>query len=58
MAKADTGKPKATPKPKMKKEQYERFKETARELGIDDQENSKSFEDTFSKIVPSKSRPK
>jgi hypothetical protein len=55
MVKADTGK-----KPRKKtidKEQAERFKETARELGVD--ESGKNFEDAFGKIVPTrKASPK
>jgi hypothetical protein len=51
MAKAGTEKPK-TPKPKSKKEQYERFKETAREHGCDDPESAKAFEENFRKVVP------
>ena len=39
-----------------KKEQYERFQETARNLGIDDEESAKTFERAFKKIVPSKRR--
>jgi hypothetical protein len=35
-----------------KKDQYERFQETARELGIDNKEDAESFERTFEKIVP------
>ena len=45
------------PKPKTKKEQYERFKETARELGVDDPKSAEDFEKAFGKIVPP-SRPK
>lgn len=56
MAKAE--KPKAKPKPKLtKKEQYERFKETARELGVDDVESAAEFEQAFGKIVPPKLPP-
>jgi hypothetical protein len=53
MAKADT--PKATAKPS-KKEQYERFQKTARNLGIDDEKSAEQFERDFAKIVPPKSR--
>ncbi len=53
MAKAE--RPKAKPKPKpSKKEQYERFKETARELTIDDKNSAQEFERAFGKIVPPK----
>jgi hypothetical protein len=51
MAKAET---KETAKPRSKKEQYERFKETARELAVDDEETAKAFERTFAKVVPPK----
>ena len=52
MAKAGAPK-KAKPKPKLTdKEQSERFKEAARELGVD--ESGKKFESAFSKIVKSK----
>lgn len=52
---AQAEKPKAKPKPKVsKKEQYERFKETARELGVDDKESGDKFERAFAKIVPPK----
>jgi len=53
MAKA--GKPKPTSK-LSKKAQYERFLETARELGVDNEESVKAFERAFEKIVPP--RPK
>jgi hypothetical protein len=52
MAKADTGKPKIKPKPEAAKEQYERFKKTARELGVDNPESVAEFERAFRKIVP------
>jgi hypothetical protein len=43
------------PKPKpSKKDQYERFEKTARDLGVDDEEGAASFERVFSKIVPPK----
>jgi hypothetical protein len=42
-------------KPKSKKEQYERFQQTARDLGIDNDKSAKAFELTFRKIVPSRS---
>jgi hypothetical protein len=51
MAKAE--KPKLA-KPKSKKDQYERFQQTARDLGIDDEKSAKAFERAFEKIVPSK----
>ena len=47
MAKAET--PKAKPS---KKDQYERFQQTARDLGIDDKEGAEAFESAFKKIVP------
>jgi hypothetical protein len=51
MAKAGTPKKKKA-KPKLSdKEQSERFKEAARELGVD--ESGASFEDAFKKIVRS-----
>ena len=53
MAKAAT--PKATAKPS-KKDQYERFQKTARDLGVDDEESARKFEQTFAKVVPPKSR--
>jgi hypothetical protein len=44
-------------KPKLTdKRQYERFIETARKLGGNDKENVETFERTFAKIVPPKSR--
>jgi hypothetical protein len=50
MAKAGAPK-KAKPKPKLTdKEQSERFIETARKLGVDE-ESQKAFENTFRKIV-------
>jgi hypothetical protein len=54
MAKA--AKPKATAKPS-KKDQYERFQQTARDLGVDDAESGEAFERAFSKIVPPVKRP-
>jgi hypothetical protein len=53
MAKA--AKPKATAKPS-KKDQYERFQQTARDLGVDDEESAGRFERAFEKIVPPKVR--
>jgi hypothetical protein len=55
MAKADT--PKKTAKPR-KKDQYGRFLETARELGIDDEKSAERFERTFSKVIPPKHHSK
>jgi hypothetical protein len=50
MAKAGAPK-KAKPKPKLTdKEQSERFKEAAREIGVD--ETGMAFEKAFKKIVP------
>jgi hypothetical protein len=37
-----------------KKEQYERFQQTARELGVDNQEGEEAFERAFEKIIPPK----
>ena len=37
-----------------KKEQYERFQQTARDLDVDDEESAKTFEQAFKKIVPPK----
>ena len=56
MAKA--GKPKPAAKPKSKKDQYERFRQTARNLGADDEESAKRFERAFEKIVPPRAAPK
>jgi len=50
MAKAGAPK-KAKPKPKLTdKEQSERFKETARKLGVD--ESGKKFEAAFKQVAP------
>ena len=54
MAKAEKKKP---PKPS-KKDQYERFQKTARDLGVDDEESARTFERTFEKIVPPRPKPK
>jgi hypothetical protein len=55
MAKAGT--PKAKPKPRLTdKEQSERFKEAARDLGIAD-DASEKFEEVFRNIAPPKRRP-
>jgi len=37
-----------------KKDQYERFQKTARDLGVDDEESARTFERAFAKIVPAK----
>jgi hypothetical protein len=37
-----------------KKQQYERFQQTARELGVDNKESVETFERAFKKIVPPK----
>jgi hypothetical protein len=51
MAKA--AKPKAATKKKPSKEdQYERFQQTARKLGIDDDKSAEAFEKAFTLIVP------
>jgi hypothetical protein len=50
MAKAEKPKP-AKPS---KKDQYERFQQTARDLGIDDEEGRAAFEQAFQKIVPAR----
>jgi hypothetical protein len=42
-------------KPSAKK-QYERFQQTARELGVDNKKGEEAFERAFKKIVPPKSR--
>jgi hypothetical protein len=52
MAKA--AKQKTAAKPKSKKAQYERFRETARALGVDDENSGQAFEEAFRKIVPPK----
>ena len=39
-----------------KKAQYERFQETAREHGVDNEQSAQAFERAFVKIVPPKSR--
>lgn len=52
MAKAE--KPKL-PKPS-KKDQYERFQQTARDLGIDEKEGTEALERAFEKIVPPRSK--
>jgi hypothetical protein len=52
MEKAGT---KKSPKPS-KKDQYERFEQAARDLGVDNEESAQKFERAFDKIVPPKSR--
>jgi hypothetical protein len=54
MAKAATDK-KQKRKPS-KADQYERFRQTAREHGVDNEESAQEFERAFRKIVPPKSR--
>jgi hypothetical protein len=44
-------KPKSKPR---KKKQYERFQETARDLGVDDEKSAETFERTFARILPPK----
>ncbi len=39
---------------KTAKAQYERFQQTARDLGIDDEGSVRAFERAFAKIVPAK----
>jgi hypothetical protein len=55
MAKA--AKPKSAAKPS-KKDQYERFVEIARNLGVDDAESAERFERAFGKIVPPRRSPR
>jgi hypothetical protein len=55
MAKAE--KPKKTAKPS-RKDQYERFQKTARDLGVDDDKSAKDFEDAFCRVVPPRRPPK
>jgi len=50
MAKA--AKQKTAAKPKNKREQYERFQQAARDLGVDDEQSAEAFEKAFKKIVP------
>jgi hypothetical protein len=49
-----SGKPKPSPKPKDDKPQIERFKETARQLGVD--ESGEEFLRMVRKVVPPKAR--
>jgi len=51
MEKAGTNKNQKKPN---KKEQYERFQKTARELAVDDEKSALKFERDFAKIVPPK----
>jgi hypothetical protein len=37
-----------------KKDQYERFQEAARKLGVDDENSAETFERAFSRIVPAR----
>jgi hypothetical protein len=41
-----------------KKNQYERFQQTARDLGVDDAASAEAFERAFEKIVPPRRVPK
>jgi hypothetical protein len=50
---ARAAKPKTAAKPS-KKDQYERFQKTARDLGVDDEESARQFERAFEKIVPAR----
>jgi hypothetical protein len=56
MAKAATPK-KEMAKPKNKQEQYERFQQAARDLGVDSEKNAELFERAFEKIIPPRGRP-
>jgi len=48
---------KAKPKSKLsKKAQHERFLETARKLGVDDEQSKRAFEQAFEKIVPPRTK--
>jgi hypothetical protein len=50
-------KQKSKTKPKLTdKEQSERFKETARTLGVDNREAGETFETAIKKLLPSKAR--
>ena len=55
MAKA--AKPKTAAKAS-KKDQYERFQKTPRDLGVDVQDAAETFERAFQKIVPPRVSPK
>jgi hypothetical protein len=50
-----TGEKKKQKKPN-KNEQYERFRETARKVGVDDEKSAETFEKAFKKIVPPRRR--
>jgi hypothetical protein len=52
MAKA--AKQETAAKPKSKKEQYERFRKTARDLGIENEQGVEAFEKAFKKLMPPK----
>jgi hypothetical protein len=49
-----SGAKKKTKRKPSKKDQYERFQQTARKLGVDNEESVEVFERTFAKIVPPK----
>jgi len=53
---ADAVKPKTAAKPKSKNDLYERFQQTARDLGVDDESSAERFERAFEKLVPAKRR--
>jgi hypothetical protein len=40
-----------------KKDQYERFQEAARKLGVDNEDGGQAFEAAFAKIVPTRRKP-
>lgn len=52
MAKAEKPKPKKATATSSEKDQYERFRQTARDLGIDEEEGTEALEQAFKKIVP------
>jgi hypothetical protein len=56
MAKVGTSK-KTKRKPSAKK-QYERFQQTARDLGIDNKKGAEAFERAFKRIVPARAQSK
>ena len=56
MAQRQKAKPKSKGQRNTDKKQFERFKETARTLGVD--ESGETFERAFDKIVPPKRRAK
>ena len=39
-----------------KKDQYERFQQAARDLGVDDEDSAQRFERAFEKIVPARTK--